>query len=156
MNQNPNHNKDPLLPIAKVCIGFLLLLIIGIFIFKESGLNNQLNDNIEIVASRELHFYDTSDGKILITDKNGVSISVVGGEGGFMRAVMRSLAKDRITLGVGPEQPFNLVANQKGLISIVDPVTGNKVDVSSFGQTNAEIFTNLLLSSENKIEKEEG
>ena len=55
-----------------------------IFIFKELGLNNQLNDNIEIVASRELHFYDTSDGKILITDKNGVSISVVGGEGGFM------------------------------------------------------------------------
>ena len=40
--------------------------------------------------------------------------------------------------------------------SSIDPVTGNKVDVSSFGQTNAEIFTNLLLSSENKIEKEEG
>ena len=154
MNLNPN--KDPLLPIAKVCMGVLLLLVVGIFIYKESVLHNRSNDSTEIVASRELHFYDTSDGKILITDKNGVNISVVGGEGGFMRAVMRSLAKDRITMGVGPEQPFKLVVNKKGLISIVDPVTGNKVDVSSFGQTNAEIFTNLLLSSENKIEKEEG
>ena len=156
MNQNQNQNKDPLLPIAKVCIGFLLLLIVGIFIYKESGLHNQESNNTEIVASRDLHFYDTSDGKILITDKNGVNISVVGGEGGFMRAVMRSLTKDRIAMGVGPEQPFKLVANQKGLVSIIDPVTGNKVDVSSFGQTNAEIFTNLLLSSENKTEKEEG
>ena len=154
MNHNPN--KDPLLPIAKVCMGVLLLLVVGIFIYKESVLHNRSNDSTEIVASRELHFYDTSDGKILITYKNGINISVVGGEGGFIRAVMRSLAKDRITMGVGPEQPFKLVVNKKGLISIVDPVTGNKVDVSSFGQTNAKIFTNLLLSSENKIEKEEG
>ena len=153
---NPNLNKDPLLPLAKVCISSLLLLIVGVFIYKQLGLHNQSNDNAEIVASRELHFYDTPDGKILITDKNGVNISLVGGDGGFMRAVMRSLTKDRIAMGVGPEQPFKLVANQKGLVSIIDPVTGNKVDVSSFGQTNAEIFTNLLLSSENKTEKEEG
>jgi hypothetical protein len=59
-------------------------------------------------------------------------------------------------MGVGPERPFELVANKIGIISLVDPVTGSKVDVSSFGKANSEIFTNLLISSDNVNEKEEG
>jgi putative photosynthetic complex assembly protein len=148
--------KDPLLPLAKVCIGFLMLLVIGIFLYRESGLHEQSRDDSPVVASRELHFYDTSKGEILITDKNGIKISLVGGEGGFMRAVVRGLAKERIALGIGPERSFRLVANKRGIISIIDPVTGSKVDVSSFGKANSEIFTKLLISSDNVIKKEEG
>ena len=151
-----NKIKDPLLPLARLSIGFLALLTIGIFVYGKLDLQEELIDPSPIVASRELHFYDTSDGKILITDKSGANVSVVGREGGFMRAVLRSLAQDRVSMGIGPEEPFKLVANQDGLVSIMDPVTGKKVDVSSFGQTNAEIFTALLSMPKNAINEEEG
>ncbi len=154
MNKNPV--RDPLLPLAKVCISLLVLLVVAIFIYRELGLHKQPTDNSEVIASRNLHFYDTAKGQILITDENGMEISVVGGEGGFMRAVLRSLAKERIAKGVGPEKPFKLQANQNGIVTITDPVTGSKVDVSSFGKTNSEIFTILLPSLENTIHKEEG
>ena len=148
--------KDPLLPLAKLSIGFLVLLTIGIFAYGKLKSQDEQIGSSSIVASRELHFYDTSDGKILITDTNGANVSLVGREGGFMRAVLRSLAKDRLDMGIGPEEPFKLIANQMGLISIVDPVTGKKVDVSSFGQVNAEIFTTLLSMPKNVTNEEEG
>ena len=58
--------------------------------------------------------------------------------------VLRTLVKDRISLGIGPEKPFQLVARQNGLLSILDPVTGAKVDISSFGEENAKPFFSLL------------
>jgi len=151
-----NANKDPLLPVAKVCFVFLLSLIVAILVYKEMGLNDDFVNVSPIVAARELHFYDTADGKILITDKNGIEVLVVGAEGGFMRAVLRSLAQERVLMGIGPEEPFELVANRIGVVSIIDHITGRKIDVSSFGKTNAEIFIALLGSPKNAIKKVEG
>ncbi len=153
---NLNFKKDPLLPVAKVCFFLLLSLIITILAYREFGSQDGTEQESVVVAMRELHFYDTSDGKILITDKNGTEVSVVGSEGGFMRAVLRSLAMERIALGVGPEEPFKLTASKNGVVSIIDPITGRKIDVSSFGITNSEIFTTLLVVPNNVKEKVEG
>ncbi|OUW05396.1 MAG: hypothetical protein CBD16_01050 [Betaproteobacteria bacterium TMED156] len=149
--------KDPLLPLARTIIFLLILFVVIVFFIASNKKNNeeQVKD-FSVESSRLLHFYDTSEGKILITDQRGKKISVVGNEGGFMRAVLRSLAKERISFGVGPEEPFEITASKNGLISIIDPVTGRKIDVSSFGKNNAEIFTTLLFKTENLIYKEEG
>ncbi len=60
------------------------------------------------VASLDLRFADQADGSIRITRAADDSLAgtVHPGEGGFIRGVMRGLARDRISRHIGAEPPF--------------------------------------------------
>ena len=148
--------KDPNLPAAKVCIFLLVMLVIVVFVVKRDGVVEMDLKKDSIVISKELHFYDTADGMILIKDTQGNKVSLVGEEGSFMRAVLRTMAKERIAQGVGPEKPFKLTAFEHGSITLHDPVTGRNIDVSSFGENNAKVFLSLLKAKEIITNSEEG
>jgi putative photosynthetic complex assembly protein len=68
----------------------------------------------------------------------------VQGEQGFLRGALRALAKQRKAQGVGAEQPFALIARTDGGLTLFDPVTRQRVDLESFGPTNAAAFVPLL------------
>jgi putative photosynthetic complex assembly protein len=97
-------------------------------------------------TARELRFEDRSDGGVAVYDArtNGVVGSVAPGEDGFVRATMRSLARERLRVGAGPEVPFRLASHGDGRITLEDPTTGRRLALEAFGPTNAAAFARFL------------
>ncbi len=97
-------------------------------------------------AQRSLRFFDEADGTVRVED--GASAEVLGrfapGEGGFIRATVRSLVHQRRIRSEGPEVPFTLTRWQNDTLTLSDPVTGRSVEVSSFGPDNRAVYANLL------------
>ena len=97
-------------------------------------------------AERTLRFFDEADGTVRVED--GATGEVLGrygqGEGGFIRASVRSLVHQRRIRGKGAEVPFTLTQWDNGGLTLADPVTGHGVEVSSFGPDNRAAFADLL------------
>lgn len=102
---------------------------------------------IELVATRDLRFLDRADGSVLIEDtKTGGTAAVIeaGQETGFIRGVMRGLARERRSHGFGNEAPFTLSAWRDGELSLTDTATGRSIELTAFGSTNRAAFAALL------------
>lgn len=99
-------------------------------------------------AQRRLHFADSTDGSVVITDADTgkVAATIVTGsqQGGFVRGVMRGLARERHLSGIGSAPPFKLTQWQDGSLSLVDEGTGRSIDLGGFGSDNSATFAALL------------
>lgn len=96
---------------------------------------------------RDLRFADRADGAIVVME--GSSEEVVDvmepGDDGFVRGVVRALARERRRLEIGPDAPFRMVAWSDGRLSIEDTVTGHRAELmGTFGSTNTESALRLL------------
>jgi len=98
------------------------------------------------VASVDLRFNDEPDGSVRIirAADNGLAGTVHPGEGGFIRGVMRGLARDRISHNIGEQPPFRLSLSGDGQLTLLDTATGRLIDLESFGQGNRDSFFDLL------------
>jgi putative photosynthetic complex assembly protein len=98
------------------------------------------------VASVDLRFTDQTDGSIRITHAadNSLAGTVHPNEGGFIRGVMRGLARDRISRHIGEEPPFRVALSADGQLTLLDTATGRLIDLESFGQGNRASFFELL------------
>lgn len=97
------------------------------------------------IVERHLRFDDMPDGGIRVTEAaSGQPVAVIQGEQGFVRGALRTLARERKARGLGPEQPFRLIAGHNGALTLEDPATGLRVDLTAFGPSNAGNFTRLL------------
>ena len=70
------------------------------------------------------------------------------GTNGFVRIVMRGLARERLAVGAGPEQAFDLTRWEDGRLTIADPVTGRQTELVGFGADNERAFAKLLARSD--------
>jgi putative photosynthetic complex assembly protein len=96
-------------------------------------------------VDRALRFEDRPDGSIAVIDgASGAAVTQVRGEQGFVRGALRALARERRARGLGAEQPFELIAHPDGRLTLADPATGQRIDLESFGPTNAGAFAQLL------------
>jgi putative photosynthetic complex assembly protein len=99
------------------------------------------------VAQRNLRFVDRADGAVVIEDVDqGATASVIepGQKTGFIRGVMRGLARERRMHGVGNQPPFNLSLWRDGELSLTDSATGRSIEMTAFGSTNRASFLALL------------
>jgi len=102
-----------------------------------------------VVAQRALHFEDQADGSVRVLDaRPGQAPQLLqvidAGAGGFLRGALRALVRQRRAAGLGAEAPFVLTARADGRLTLVDPATNERVDLESFGPTNAAVFAKLL------------
>jgi putative photosynthetic complex assembly protein len=79
---------------------------------------------------------DASNGRVLKT--------IAFGEGGFVRATMRRLAKARTAAAIGAERPFRLVRWENGALSLIDPATGKEAEIYGYGADHVRAFAELL------------
>ena len=96
---------------------------------------------------RELRFSDRVDGSVLIEDvSTGGTASVIqpGSNSGFIRGVMRGLARERRMHGVGEAPPFRLTLWRDGELSLTDSATNRTIELGAFGATNRAAFAALL------------
>lgn len=108
--------------------------------------------SIAPVEVRRLTFADQSDGSVRVADAdNGETLATLIGEkdgGGFVRGVLRGLARDRRMRDVGTAPPFELTLWQDGAISLKDSATGRSVELGAFGPDNRAAFAQFLRHGE--------
>lgn len=137
----PTFPRGPLLAIGAVLVASL----VGVAAYRLSGQDARAPD-APTVASRLLRFEDGPRGEVVVRDHaTGAVLDTLTGEQGFVRGALRALTRDR-RLGnlAGPEQPFELAARADGRLTLIDPVTAQRVDLESFGPSNAGAFARLL------------
>jgi putative photosynthetic complex assembly protein len=102
-------------------------------------------------ATRDLLFEDASNGAVLVKDANsGQQIGeIVPGNDGFVRAVMRNLARERLIAGGTKTMPFTLTRWDNGRLTIADPATGQKMELVGFGASNEKAFAKFLPQGSN-------
>jgi putative photosynthetic complex assembly protein len=133
---------------AAIVVGIALLAVAAA---RTLGVSPKQADDAAAVAVRELRFVDRADGSISVLDARGGGeiVSVAPGTNGFLRGTMRGLARERRRQDIGPEAPFRLIARADGRLTLFDPATGRRVDLESFGPTNAEVFAQFLPAAGN-------
>jgi putative photosynthetic complex assembly protein len=94
----------------------------------------------------DVRFEDRPDGAIAVLEAtSGREISVVPPRSnGFIRGVMRGMFRGRKLEALGREGSFRLSREADGRLSLVDPQTGRRIDLDSFGPTNSLAFAQLL------------
>lgn len=96
-------------------------------------------------VQRSLLFQDQKDGGVLVADGlTGEKLTVLHGEQGFVRGALRALTRERYSRGIGSDKPFDLIARVDGRVTLMDPSTGQRVDLESFGPTNTAEFARFL------------
>ena len=104
-------------------------------------------NHVALVSSRNLRFSDRGDGAVVIEDADkGGTASVIepGQHTGFIRGVMRGLARERRMRGIGDRPPFNLSLWRDGELSLTDSATGRSIELTAFGSSNRASFMALL------------
>jgi putative photosynthetic complex assembly protein len=132
--------RGPLLAVGAL----LLIALVGVASVRLSGMPIRAPD-AEAVASRSLRFEDRPDGSVAVLDaSSGQQIEAIRGEAGFLRGALRAMARERRKQGLGSAPPFELIARADGRLTLADPATGERIDLESFGPTNAGTFARLL------------
>ncbi len=102
------------------------------------------------VAAIDLRFADAPDGSIKVSDaRSGAQVSTLApGVGGFVRGVMRGMARDRLARHIGERPPFRLSRDGAGQLWLQDTATGRLIDLEAFGAGNRASFAAFLPSRE--------
>lgn len=105
------------------------------------------------VATRQLRFSDRADGAVIIEDVGTGGTALLlepGTNSGFIRGVMRGLARERRMQGIDSTPPFALTLWKDGELSLTDTVTGRSIELNAFGTTNRATFLDLLTRPETR------
>jgi putative photosynthetic complex assembly protein len=128
------------LAIGVVLAGVLLSVATG----RLSGVEVRAPD-APAVLSRDLRFEDGPAGSVLVLDAaSGRVLEQVEGEAGFLRGSLRALSRERQRRGLGSGPAFTLTQRADGRLTLADPATGERIDLESFGPTNAAVYLRLL------------
>ncbi len=124
--------------------GIMAFSLISVGLIRITG-NGPDQRAAEATVQRSLVFQDQKDGGVRVADGvTGQTLTVLYGEQGFVRGALRALSRERYARGIGSSQAFDLVARVDGRVTLMDPSTGQRVDLESFGPTNAAEFTRFL------------
>jgi putative photosynthetic complex assembly protein len=136
---------------AGACVGVTLLLTgavaLGIVDRPVTMQQSRTAVHMKKIAERDLQFLDQKGGAVLIRDvSKGETASIIqaGSKSGFIRGVMRGMARDRHLRGLGPEQPFRLTLWENQQLALTDSVSGRVIELNGFGDTNRDAFLALL------------
>jgi putative photosynthetic complex assembly protein len=150
-----HHHEHPTVPRgALIGVAGLLVMTMAITAAVSFGLlpqsaNPQASraaQHVAPVEERSLRFTDRADGAVVVSDADtGVVVSTIGfGQGGFVRATMRRLARARTAAGIGADPAFTLTRWDNGALSLRDPTTGQEAEIYGFGADHVRAFADML------------
>ncbi len=130
--------------LALIAVGGLAALILFVADYVDSGKLTREAD-AQAVITKQLRFEDRSDGSIaVVSASDGRVVKVIEGEAGFVRGILRAMARERRIKEVNQTIPFELIARADGRLTLLDPATGNRIDLESFCKDNVIEFAVLL------------
>lgn len=130
---------------AVLCtLGAGLVLVAGVAALRAGG-HGPAAAGGAVRAQRSLRFVDRADGGIDVVDgSNGQLVDRAHGEQGFLRGTLRGLARERRRRGLGGDTPLLLQVGRDGRLALLDPATGERIDLQAFGPDNAAVFARWI------------
>jgi putative photosynthetic complex assembly protein len=134
---------------AALLVGFALIAAGGA---RVSDLGTTRTPIAAPVSVLELRFTDRADGAVVVEDARwGETLEVIApGTNGFVRGVLRGMARERKRQNIGVQPPFRLTRWADGRLSLDDPSTGRHVDLEAFGPTNSGAFVRMMMIADNR------
>ena len=130
-------------PMALVLIGMALSTLVLVSLARWSGTKVEQFAS-PVTSSRSMRFEDTPSGAVAVLDPaSGAEITRFEGEQGFVRGVLRAIARERKRRGVDHHLPLLLQAHADGSLTLDDPSTGERINLESFGPTQRATFAAL-------------
>jgi len=128
--------------------GLVVASLLAVSAVRFTGIGATHVADAPALEVREFRFEDRPDGSIVVLDASGKQLidTVAPGTNGFLRGTMRGLARERMRQGVSPQLPFRMIGRADGKLTLEDPGTGRRVDLGSFGPTNAAVFAQIMVS----------
>jgi putative photosynthetic complex assembly protein len=128
---------------AAALILFALAAVTTVRLTGVGGIHMTLPAAVE---SRDLQFEDGRNGAVLVFDASDHRLvdTLAPGSNGFIRVVMRGLARERRLGDIGAQPPFRLTRYAGGQITLTDTSTGKQIDLGAFGSSNTEAFARLM------------
>jgi putative photosynthetic complex assembly protein len=140
---------DPRIPVlgAAALVVFAIVSVLAVNLF--GSVEPRPPEGL-VVETRALNFVDGSDGSVIVRDADsGRTVRVLDpGTNGFVRGMLRGLARERRIAGAGEDAPFELLKLEDGQLRLADPATGHQIALRAFGETNAGVFADLLRSDD--------
>jgi putative photosynthetic complex assembly protein len=135
---------------ASALVGFSLVAVTAVRVVKITAPPPIEASQPAPAATVDLRFSDQADGSIRVQNSRTgrVVATIQPGVGGFVRGVMRGLARDRISRHIGQAPPFRLSQAKTGRMTLEDTATGRLIDLESFGIGNRADFVQLLHEAE--------
>jgi putative photosynthetic complex assembly protein len=139
---DPYFPRGPLLAAAGLVFGTL----ITVAVIRVTGTGAVRHPDAKLVTTRELRFEDDKSGAVNVYDpaQDRQIAKVEPGVGGFVRATLRGLGRERKRRGVAPEATFRLTLWSDGRFTLEDRYTDRRIDLEAFGATNAGAFARFL------------
>lgn len=151
-----SHSDDPSVPRGAIIamggvVAITLLLVaavrIGLVPPAASPATERVTAKAVAVKSRDLIFLDTAGGDVAVRDAATGKVDTAvaaGSKTGFIRGVMRGLARDRHIRSLDGSKPFRLTRWSNGDLTLTDTATGRVIELGAFGETNRASFEALL------------
>ena len=127
----------------------LLLVAVALFsllLVAAARWNGPLQPQFDspVTHSRALQFEDTASGAVAVRDSaSGAQVALFEGEQGFVRGVLRAMARERKLRGADRQAPLLLQNHADGSLSLYDASTGERIHLESFGPTQRASFAQL-------------
>lgn len=150
MSTHAQHHDPHAIPRAPIVAAGALVLVTLLTVagarWAGVATNSSARIGEPVTAVVEARFEDRDDGAVVVREAgSGRVLSVAEpGSGGFLRGTLRALVRERRQHGLGAEQPFRLLAHPDGRLTLEDPATGRRMDLSAFGPSNVAVFARLL------------
>jgi putative photosynthetic complex assembly protein len=143
---NETFPRGPLLG-ATALVAFALLATAAARLGTVGGRAGEPVAARDPVAIVSLRFADREDGAVLVVDSesDAAVATIEPGTGGFLRATLRALSRERKLSGIGAAVPFELRRYADGRLELHDTGTERNVYLDAFGPTNADAFSALLV-----------
>ncbi len=139
---------EPVVPSGGVLAAAALVLfaLAAVTTVRLTGVGSVRMTLPAAVESRELQFEDGKNGAVLVYDASNHQLvdTLAPGTNGFIRVVLRGLARERKLGDIGAQPPFRLTRFVNGQITLTDTSTNKQIDLDAFGSSNTEAFARLM------------
>ena len=126
--------------------GLVLFALVSVAGSRLTGVGDVRMTLPAAVESRDLQFEDGKGGTVLVYDASNRELieTIAPGTNGFVRVVLRGLARERKLGDVGQEPPFRLTRHANGQMTLTDTSSNKLINLAAFGSANSLAFTRLM------------
>jgi len=133
----------PFHPMALVVLGMAISTLVLVAAARWTGTKVEQFDS-PVTSSRALRFEDTPNGAVAVLDAvSGAEVARFEGEQGFVRGVLRAVARERKRRDIDRHTPLLLQGHADGSLTLDDAATGEQIHLESFGPTQRATFAAL-------------
>lgn len=128
--------------------GLVLLTLAGVTAMRLAGVEPSAMPPAEALAearTRVLLEEDPGGGVTVRDPATGAVVTrLEAGKDGFVRGMLRVLARTRMQHRADPAAPVELVRWPGGHLALLDPETGWRAELIGFGADNLEVFAQVM------------